>query len=177
MLLWIGTSMCHVCLRGVCLRARAAFTLVEVLVAVSLLGFLAAGSIWTLTQANSYAALSRLNTGAQVAAQNQIDLIMSTGPFNPQDEEFGALPNEVLRPKGATPLTENVLIYIEPDLSNAVYGTRVTTVTKDTSLVASGASSRDLNLYCASVVVTYTYRGKTHQVQLHAMRSPDSDGA
>jgi prepilin-type N-terminal cleavage/methylation domain-containing protein len=168
--------MCHDSSRRVFPTAPRAFTLVEVLVAVSLLGFLAAGSMWTLTQANSYAALSRLNTGAQVAAQNQIDLIMSTGPFNPQNNEFGALPLEVLKPKGASPLTENILIYIEPDQSNAVYGTRVTSVTKDATLVASGASGRDLNLYCASVVVSYTFRGKTHQVQLHAVRSPDSDG-
>jgi prepilin-type N-terminal cleavage/methylation domain-containing protein len=171
------TNMCDISLRRGRAAARSGFTLVEVLIAVSLLGLLAAGSIWTLSQANSYAALSRLNTGAQVAAQNQIDLIMSTGPFNPQNNEFGALPAEVLKPRGATPLTENILIYIEPDQSNPVYATRVTTVAKDASLVASGASARDLNLYYASVAVTYTYRGKTHLVQLHALRSPDSDGA
>ena len=61
------------------------FTLVEVLIAVSLLGLFSSGALWTLTQANRYAALSRLYTGAQMAAQNQIDLIMSKGPFNPQN--------------------------------------------------------------------------------------------
>ncbi|HEY1582175.1 MAG TPA: type II secretion system protein, partial [Chthoniobacterales bacterium] len=60
------------------------FTLIEVLVATALLGILAGSSIWALSQANTYASIARLYTGAETVAQNQIDVIMTDGPFNPQ---------------------------------------------------------------------------------------------
>src|SRR5476649_167950 len=64
---------------------RLGFTLVEVLVATALLGLLAGSAIWALTQANNYASIARLYTGAETAAQNQIDFLLTDGPFNPQD--------------------------------------------------------------------------------------------
>jgi prepilin-type N-terminal cleavage/methylation domain-containing protein len=57
--------------------ACAGFTLVEVLVATALLGLLAGSAIWALAQANNYASIARLYTGAETAAQNQIDLILT----------------------------------------------------------------------------------------------------
>ena len=57
------------------------FTLAEVLVATALLGLLAAGALWALTQANNYASISRLYTGAETAAQNQIDYLLTRYAF------------------------------------------------------------------------------------------------
>ena len=71
------------------LRPRFGFTIVEVMVAVTLLGLLAGGALWTLAQANNYASIARLYTGAETAAQNQIDYLLSDSPFNPQNNEFG----------------------------------------------------------------------------------------
>jgi len=45
----------------------------------------------------------------------------------------------------------------------------VTTVTKNAVTV----NGTDLNLYSATVVVTYTYRSKSYRVQLNAMRASD----
>ena len=65
-------------------KGNEGFTLIELLVATALLGLLAGSAIWALTQANNYASIARLYTGAETAAQNQIDLILTESPFNPQ---------------------------------------------------------------------------------------------
>lgn len=159
-------------------RGLGAFTLIEVLVALVLLGLVAAGGLWALTQANSNAALSRLYTGAQVAAQNQIDMIMSKGPFNPQDSQVPTVLGgpTALSAGGSTTTTENgVVIYTDPSKANGltVTATRVTTVTD----LNKSASGRNLNIYTATVIVTFTYMGDSHSVQLNALRSADIDGA
>ena len=146
------------------------FTLVEVLIAVSLLGLFSSGALWTLTQANRYAALSRLYTGAQLAAQNQIDLIMSKGPFSPQDSQWPIL--NPLKPDGITPTppdeqvilkpgawptlppSETVTIYSEPN-GQTVTAERVTTVGTDNP--AKVVSGRTLYIYYVTVVVTFYY--------------------
>jgi prepilin-type N-terminal cleavage/methylation domain-containing protein len=69
--------------------AGGGFTLVEVLVATVLLGLLSGSSIWALSQANNYASIARLYTGAQTAAQNQVDYLMADTPFNPQNGRTG----------------------------------------------------------------------------------------
>ena len=145
-----------------------AFTLVEVLVAVALLGLLAGSAIWTLTQTNSYAALSRLRTGAEIAAQNQVDLLLSDGPFNPQSGEVPA----ILTLSPPAQVETGIVIYSEPagadGNTHAVTGTRTTTVTK-----VAPIGGVELNLYSATVVVTYTFRNKPYRVQLNAMRASD----
>ena len=145
------------------------FTLVELLVAAALLGLLAGGAIWALTAANNYASIARLYTGAETAAQNQVDLILTEAPFNPQANP----------PQVPTVLTlgtsapQTVTLYTEPGGANnqthAVTGQMVTTVTSDNVIV----QGQSLNLYSATVVVTYTYRSKVYQVELNAMRASD----
>lgn len=152
--------------------SRLGFTLVEVLVAVALLGLLAAGSLWTLAQANNYASVARLYTGAETAAQNQIDFLLSDSPFNPQNNEWGTKDEWKV---GSTVLLPVPVIYSEPDqngaFSHTIVGSLTTSVVKITS--PTGPGGVDLNLYSATVVVTYTFRGKPYRVQLNAMRASD----
>src|SRR5438093_7768437 len=91
-------------------REQAGFTLIEVLVATALLGLMAGSAIWALTQANNYASIARLYTGAETAAQNQIDLILTESPFNPQ-----ASPPQIPAPLTlGTSAAQTVTIYTEP---------------------------------------------------------------
>ena len=60
----------------------AAFTLIEIVIALAVLGVLAAGSYVGFNAINTYAVSSRLYSEAQTAAQNQIDLILSKEPFD-----------------------------------------------------------------------------------------------
>lgn len=146
-----------------------AFTLVEVLIATALLGLLAGSAIWALTQANNYASISRLYTGAETAAQNQVDVILTDSPFNPQYS-----PPEVPTALTAgTSTAQTVTIYSEPagadGTTHAVTGQMLTTVTN----VPVTVKGQNLNLYSATVVVTYIFRGKPYRVQLNAMRASD----
>ena len=61
-----------------------AFTLVEVMVAISLAAIGVATTIAALTKINSIASVARNLSGATTIAQNQIDLLLSDRPFNPQ---------------------------------------------------------------------------------------------
>jgi prepilin-type N-terminal cleavage/methylation domain-containing protein len=64
------------------LRVRAGFTLVEIVIALAVLGTMAAGVYVGFNAINAYAVSSRLYSEAQTAAQNQIDLILSKEPFD-----------------------------------------------------------------------------------------------
>lgn len=58
--------------------------MVEVIVAISVLGIGIASTVGVLTKFNSIASMSRNATGAYSAVMNHIDLIQSMSPFNPQ---------------------------------------------------------------------------------------------
>src|SRR3954454_24898685 len=76
-------SKLHRCLHGgIHLRAQAAFTLIEIVIALAVLGTMAAGVYLGFNAVNTYAVSSRLYSEAQTAAQNQIDLILSREPFD-----------------------------------------------------------------------------------------------
>ena len=64
-------------------QLQGAFTFVEVLTGVAILGLTASAFIFGLNQLNSHATVNRLYTAAQTLAQNQIDLILTKGPFDP----------------------------------------------------------------------------------------------
>ena len=149
---------------------QRAFTLVEVLVATAILGVLAGSAIWALVQANNYASIARLYTGAETAAQNQIDVVMTDGPFNPQYAPPQVPPCLAL----GISAPQTVTIYTEPagagGQAHAITGQMVTTVSK-INVVAKG--TLPLDVYSATVVVTYTFRSKNYRVQLHAMRASD----
>jgi len=150
-------------------KRTQAFTLIEVLVATALLGLLAGSAIWALTQANNYASIARLYTGAETAAQNQIDIILTDSPFNPQANPPQIPPALTL----GTSAPQTVTLYGEPDgaggQTHTVTGQMVTTVVSN-NVVTQG---QNLNLYSATVVITYTYRSKAYRVQLNAMRASD----
>jgi prepilin-type N-terminal cleavage/methylation domain-containing protein len=60
----------------------AAFTLIEIVIALAVLGVMAAGVYLGFNAVNTYAVSSRLYSEAQTAAQNQVDLILSREPFD-----------------------------------------------------------------------------------------------
>jgi prepilin-type N-terminal cleavage/methylation domain-containing protein len=61
---------------------RGAFTLIEVVIALAVLGVMASGVYLGFNSINTFAVSSRLYSEAQTAAQNQIDLILSREPFD-----------------------------------------------------------------------------------------------
>lgn len=142
---------------------KSAFTLVELLVAVTLISIAMFSTFWALTQANQNASIARLQTGAAVAAQNRIDLILSDSPFNPQN---GQIPPE-LTPGTVT--ETGVAVYTDPVSGDTVTGTRTTDVA-NLGVIVSGIN---MNIYRATVKVSYQYRNRSYSVTLNTLRTSD----
>lgn len=153
-------------------RNRAAFTLAEVMVAIGLFGITAAAAIGALIRMNTNASLCRLQTGASTVAQNQIDLILSDAPFNPQ---YNQIPPELTlgsnNPTNAgTSTAPTVPVYTDPSSGMQVLGW-MTTVVTDTNTKLNG---NNLYVYQATVTVSYIYKGRTYGVTMCTMRSSDT---
>ncbi len=61
---------------------RAAFTLIEVVISLAVLGTMASGVYIGFNAINAFAVSSRLYSEALIAAQNHIDLVLSKSPFD-----------------------------------------------------------------------------------------------
>lgn len=148
--------------------ASNAFTLMEVVMALAVIGTMGAGCYIGFNSLNAYAVSSRLYSEAQSAAQNQIDLILSKEPFDPTKS---IVPTVLTL---GTTTTPNVFVYKDPVSGNAVVtGTMTTTVTDTGSTMTFAGSTRALNIYRATVTITYTYRNKTYNVSMDTMRTGD----
>ena len=150
-------------------RLQQGFTLVEVAVAVALAGIGLAAVVGGLTKINSFASVARNLTGATTVVENQIDLLLSDSPFNPQKTNPDGsiqIPPELTV---GTHVTNNVPIYKEPNTGVIVGGTMTTTIT-DISTTYNGNT---IPMYRASVVLVYTYLGKTYTVAMDTIRTSD----
>ncbi len=75
---------------------RAAFTLLEIVIALAVLGTMAAGVYIGFNSINTFATSTRLYSEAQIAAQNQIDLILSRVPFDVTANNLNKIPVELM---------------------------------------------------------------------------------
>jgi type II secretory pathway pseudopilin PulG len=149
--------------------AVAAFTITEAVVALSIVGISLGAIVLTLSQLNQEASVSRNATGAGAIIQNQIDLILSDGPFNPQktgDDGNLQIPPELVV---GTHVTNNVPIYQEPNTGIIVSGT-LKTIVEDVSQTFSGIN---MVIYRATVSVTYTYRSRSYTASRSTLRTSD----
>jgi type II secretory pathway pseudopilin PulG len=156
------------------LRAFGAggFTLIEAVVSIGVIGIGVASTLGALTKFNSIAAMSRNSTGACAAVMNQIDLIQSDGPFNPQktnnDGTVQIPPELVLGPHGPTDVV--VYQYKDPLNNNKVVivpGKMTTTVTD------LNPGSTTVYMYKAVVTVTYTYLNRSYSFSMSTVRTSD----
>jgi len=147
---------------------RFGFTLMEVVMALGVIGTMGAGCYVGFNSLNTYAISSRLYSEAQAAAQNQIDQILSKGPFDPVRNKIPTVLTV------GTTTTPNVFVYQDPVSASAVVtGTMTTTITDTGSMMNFTGVNTNLNIYRATVTVSYTYRGKTYNVSMDTMRTGD----
>ncbi|MEI8107074.1 MAG: hypothetical protein WCI46_04595 [Verrucomicrobiota bacterium] len=149
-------------------RRRWGFTLAEVTVALGMFGIIAASSTLAMLRLNNNAALSRLQTGASTVAQNQIDLILSDSPFNPQKSQ---VPPELTLGTTASgsSASPTVAVYTDPKTGLNVLGWMTTQVV-DTGSTFNG---NNLNIYRVSVSVFYQFKGRQYSVSMNTMRCSD----
>jgi type II secretory pathway pseudopilin PulG len=149
-------------------NGRAGLTLVEVMVSCAMICLTCTSFMFVFTQLNQMAMIARLYTGAGAVAQNQIDLISTQGPFQPQNSTV-AVP-AVLTPGTAT---ATVQVYQDPLSGNTINGTMTTTVATANSSVTTGSVTDTLYLYQATVTVTYQYRNRSYSVSFSTLRTSD----
>jgi type II secretory pathway pseudopilin PulG len=154
---------------------RAAFTLLEAVVAIGIFGIYAGVGVTALLRMNTNAALSRLQTGASTLAQNQIDLVLSDAPFNPQ---YSQVPPELTlgTTNAGTAAAPTLAVYTDPVSGNKVLGWMTTVVANTNSTLSAGSNAPGLALYVYSITVTvsYNYRGKVRSVTMSTLRASDT---
>jgi hypothetical protein len=159
--------------------ARAGFTFIEALIAISLMGIGVATSLTALLKINSIACMGRNATGAQTFAQNEIDKFLSYSPFNPQKTNLSDGTPQVPKDPNNSPPTydltlgthvyNNVPIYKDPDNGVVVTGT-ITTVISDASQSYSGVT---IPMYQAVVTVSYNYLNRSYSLTASTVRVSD----
>jgi prepilin-type N-terminal cleavage/methylation domain-containing protein len=144
------------------------FTLVETLVGLTMLAILGTGSFWTMNVMNVYATGARLYSEATAKAEQQIDAILTKGPFDPTADPQ-LIPTELAI---GTTTQNGVLIYKDPVTNQTVVTGTMTTTVADTGLSGTvGATATSLNLWQATVTVAWTFRGKNYSVSLDTLRT------
>ena len=145
-----------------------AFTLVETMVGISMLALLGAGSFWVMTQMNVYATGARLYSEAIAKAEQQIDAILTKGPFDPTANPQ-LVPTELTL---GTTTKNGVLIYKDPVSGQTTVTGTMTTTVADTALTGTvGTTATALNIWQATVTVAWNFRGKNYSVSLDTLRT------
>jgi prepilin-type N-terminal cleavage/methylation domain-containing protein len=177
---------------------RAGFTLVEIVIALAVLGTMAAGCYIGFNSITNYAVSSRLYSEAQTAAQNQIDLILSREPFDVMvtptripfelmtSAELAALSPALGSSTPATTssyypyylsnglLARDAFIYTDPVTGNIIVkGTVTSQVTDVGSTETLESTTMGLNIRRATVTVSYTFRNTNYTVVMDTMRTAD----
>jgi type II secretory pathway pseudopilin PulG len=150
-------------------QKQSAFTLTEAAMAIAIIGITMTAFMMTMSRLNESASITRNATGASTVLQNQIDLLVSDGPFNPQKTNSDGTPQIPPELVLGTHITNNAPIYREPATGVVVSGTVTTTVT-DMSAVLSGIT---MPIYRADVTVTYIYRSRNYTVTRSTLRASD----
>jgi type II secretory pathway pseudopilin PulG len=150
-------------------RSCGAFTLTEAIVALTIAAAALGSFVGAMSTLNQRASISRNATGAAAVIQNQLDLILSDGPFNPQKQNEDGSPQIPPELTVGTHTTANVPIYRETATGLIVTGTLTSTVS-DVSQVVGGTK---MWLYRANIALTYVYRGKSYTLTRIALRTSD----
>ena len=182
------------------LRRQAAFTLAEVLVALGALGVMSGGAFVGFNTINAYSISSRLYSEAQAVAHNQVDILLSKGPFNITSTPY-RIPLELMtvaeldalnpQPLSSPPPTTNQyypyyrtgmgqpllaegFIYVDPvNGKTLVTGTLKTTITPVAATMNYTGINSDLNIRRATITVSYNWRSKPYSVVMETLRTAD----
>lgn len=136
---------------------------------MAIIGMGLASFVMGMAKLNEQASISRNATGAAAILQNQVDLILSDGPFNPTKTNEDGTPQIPPELTVGSHVTYNAPIYREPITGIIVSGTLTTTIT-DITQVSSGIT---MLMYQANLSVSYIYRGVTYSVSRSTTRASD----
>jgi type II secretory pathway pseudopilin PulG len=150
-------------------KVAGGFTIVEALIVMAGIMLISAPTYWAFTQMNTFAMSSRLYTTANAVAQNAIDQILSEGPFDPSQNR---VPPELAI---GTHQPQTAFIYTDPDTGQVVVsGTLTTTIVNaNATMTDANGNNAAMNVYKATVTVTYNFRGRDYAVAVDTLRTAD----
>jgi type II secretory pathway pseudopilin PulG len=146
--------------------AERAFTLTEILIASAVIIVVGATATFALTMINKYAISARVQAAAQSIVMNQIDQILTRGPYVPTNT-----PPDVpaILKTGAT-VTNNVPVFTDPESGSLVVSGTLTTDIQDSLASNNGTPLKVLR---AKVTLNYTFAGRPLTVVMNTLRAPD----
>jgi type II secretory pathway pseudopilin PulG len=150
--------------RAFCRRAEQAFTLTEILITSGILLLMGATAMYALTLTNSRAIGTRVRAAAQSVVQNQIDQILTRGPYVPTNVP----PDIPAILKSGT--TKDIPVFVDPETGNLVVSGMLTTTIADSGATVNG---KPLYVLKAAVTLDYTLAGKAQKVTMNTLRAPD----
>jgi Tfp pilus assembly protein PilV len=182
--LFLVAMVCHDQPPRLSFRTTTAFTLVETVVAIGLIGVGIATVMGALTHINSIAFISRNETGAYTVLMNQVGQFESLSPFNPQKSEIpvdtsnGTYPLYDMTPTPSRQLSVdgtswNIPVYEYRDNGNNTI-TIVNAQLTETVTDLSTSTPALPNTYQAVFTLTYTYRNRTYTYSMSGIRTSDS---
>lgn len=150
------------------------FTMVEVIVAIALIGIGVASTVAALTKVNAFASTSRNSTGGYSVVMNQIDHIQSAQSI-PQDSANGILIRADLT-EPAVPMngTQTLTNVTSPNLLKIYQPTSGATILADTlTTTVAPVSVAGVTTYRATVTVQYKYQGRNYSFSMSTLRAAD----
>jgi type II secretory pathway pseudopilin PulG len=149
-----------------CRHAERAFTLTDILITSAILMVVGATAMYALTLTNNNAVSSRVQAAAQSIVENQIDQILTRGPYVPTNVPPDIPP--VLT--SGTTTANNVPVFVDPETGNLIVSGTLTTTIQDSGAAANGSP---LYVVKAAVTLDYTLAGRAHKVVMNTLRAPD----
>ena len=145
---------------------QGGFTLIDVVVTSAILILIASTAMYALTSINRYASFNRVQAAAESIVQNQIDQILTRGPYVPTNTP----PDIPTILNSGTTVINNLPVFTDPESGNLVVMGKLTTVIQDT-----GAKSNGITLYVlkAAVTLDFTFRAKPYTIAMDTLRAPD----
>lgn len=173
--------------------SQSAFSLVETLIALGLVGITVTVLYTSFVKVNDFADANRLHTCAFEIVQARVDRALSVRPFTPQNgsDPFitsgsNSLTSDLMlcgtnTVSLGTPCNETVNILINSDALatsgtvQAVVSGTLTTLIQNASIVTGGtaAASGTVQLRSVNINLNYLYRGRPYNVQMTCLRAPD----
>ncbi|MES2569829.1 MAG: type II secretion system protein [Verrucomicrobiota bacterium] len=146
-----------------------AFTILEAVMAIGVMGIATSATIASLLKMNNNAALSRARTGASTVAQNQIDYLLSIQPYNPQRNQ---IPPELAVGTTSVGSAANptIPIYIDPVSNLALVKGYMTTEITDMNQKVNNINT---NLRRANVRVFFKFKGQDYITVMSTLRASD----
>lgn len=148
---------------GVSLFLQGAFTLIEMFIALAVLGTTTGGAYIGFNAVNTYAVSTRLYSEAQAAAQNQIDLVLSKAPFDVMISPK-KVPLELQTTAELDALSPQLSSSPPPKTDKYYPYYRLNRVLAKEAFVYSDPTTADPSTGLAKVVVTGTLTTTIHEV-------------